>query len=95
MKELGCALIALWATGCAWSWPWSNSGPWGDPEFGVEVVQLQLKQGLEELPDVNKPCKKTRKEISQSKRSRTKLLHLRLKRACTIMAKVHLIIEMI
>jgi hypothetical protein len=41
MRALGCALIALWATGCAWSWPWSDRGPWGDPEFGVEVVQFE------------------------------------------------------
>jgi hypothetical protein len=33
-----CApLVLLLGMGCAW-WPWGNKGPWGDPEFGVEVV---------------------------------------------------------
>jgi len=37
------AVIALAGSlGCSgWSWPWRDSGPRGDPEYGVEIVDFR------------------------------------------------------
>lgn len=43
VRTSALAAVAFWGLGCAWiGWPWwGDQGPWGDPEFGVEVVEFQ------------------------------------------------------